>query len=87
MNGFEFCRKRAGLKQTEVADALGVKQAAVCQWETGRSYPIGERVIALSKLYGCEISDLYAGAGENVSRKALEALEMREFARKYGLKE
>lgn len=88
MNGFEFCRRRAGLTQQEVADSMKVTQGTVCTWETGRAYPTGEKILALSKLYRCSTDDLYAGAGEKpVSRKALEAIEMREFARKYGLEE
>jgi transcriptional regulator with XRE-family HTH domain len=86
MNGFEYCRKRAGLTQTEVAKEMNVTQGTVCAWETGRTYPTGEKVPALARLYGCRIDDLYAGAGsQQASKQTLEASEMREFARKYGL--
>jgi len=88
MNGFEYCRKRAGLTQAQAAQAMGVKQASVCAWETNRAYPTGKNIPKLAKLYGCSINDLYIGAGDKkTSKETLERIEMREFARKYGLEE
>ena len=88
MNGFEYCRKRAGLTQVQVAAALNVKQGTVCAWETSRSYPTGKKILALTKLYNCTPDELYAGAGnKKLDKSTLERIEMREFARKYGLEE
>ncbi len=36
-------RKATGLKQSDIATALGVSLVAVSHWETGRSLPSGNR--------------------------------------------
>lgn len=60
INGFEKQRKKAGLTQQEVADALKVAQCTVSLWESGVTYPTGNRIQAIAKLYGCTIDELYA---------------------------
>lgn len=42
----------------EVAKALGVSDAAVCQWEKGETTPNGKRLPEIAKLYGCTVDDL-----------------------------
>ena len=37
--GFLAARTKAGLSQAAVAKELGIAPAAVCQWETGKTYP------------------------------------------------
>ena len=32
-----YCRKKAGMSQLDLADALGVSRQAVSKWETGDS--------------------------------------------------
>lgn len=44
-------RADAGISQKQLADALGVGQATVCQWEKGTSKPTCEAIIALSAYY------------------------------------
>lgn len=51
-------RKRAGLTQMDVAKALGVSDAAVCQWEKGENMPSASRLVALAKLYDCTVDEL-----------------------------
>lgn len=79
MNGFEFCRLRAGLKQVEVAEAMKVSQGTVSSWEQGYSYPTGSKVPALARLYRCSIDDLYKGAEEKKPRISKRKREMLEF--------
>ena len=55
---FVSCRKKAGLTQMEVAKALGVSDAAVCQWEKGETMPTGKRLREVAKLYKCSIDKL-----------------------------
>lgn len=55
---FLSCRKKAGLTQMEVAKALGVSDAAVCQWEKGETMPSGKRLPEIAKLYKCTVDKL-----------------------------
>lgn len=55
---FLSCRKKAGLTQAEVAKALGVSDAAVCQWEKGETMPNGKRLPEIAKLYKCTVDKL-----------------------------
>ena len=51
-------RKKAGLTQQQVADHLGISDAAVVQWEKGKTFPKTEFLPKLAKLYGCTVDDL-----------------------------
>lgn len=52
-------RKRSGLSQADVADALGVLQTTVSMWETGENMPRAAMLPKLAELYHCSIGDLY----------------------------
>lgn len=43
-------RKKAGLSQREIGDAVGVSQVAVYRWETERRAPRGEAAWRLNEL-------------------------------------
>ena len=43
-------RSAAGIRQAEIARALGVSRQAVSHWETGRSVPSAEHALAYGKL-------------------------------------
>jgi len=60
INGFEACRRRVGLTQTEAAIAIGVTQGTVSQWENGLTYPTGERMKLVAEIYQCTTDELYA---------------------------
>lgn len=51
-------RKKAGLTQQQVADHFGISDAAVVQWEKGRTFPRTEFLPKLAKLFGCTIDEL-----------------------------
>lgn len=53
-------RKRAGLSQEALADALGVSRQAVSKWETNQTYPDTENLLALAALFHVS-SDALAG--------------------------
>ena len=51
-------RLELGISQQEVAEALGVTQSAICQWETGVVTPTNQNLIRLASIFCCELSDL-----------------------------
>lgn len=62
-NGIEKYRTIAGMSQKELAEQMGVKQATISSWETGRTEPKAAQWIliadileaAVSKVMGYEI--------------------------------
>ena len=55
---FLSARKKSGLSQVAVGERLGVAAAAVCQWETGKTYPDPRRLPEIAKLYRCTVDEL-----------------------------
>lgn len=58
-------RKKAKLKQSELADLVGATQSQVSQWESGAVYPRQENIFALAKALGCEVLDLFPNFASN----------------------
>ena len=58
MNRFKAYRISAGLTQKDVADALGISQVSVWQWENDDSMPRADKLPAIAELYGCTVDDL-----------------------------
>lgn len=55
---FRKYRIDANLSQKEVADKLGIHQSNISDWENDVSRPEYERLIQLTKIYGCCVADL-----------------------------
>lgn len=55
---FSSAREKAGLSQTEVAKALGVNQASVSHWESGKTQPRSAQLPKIAKLYGVTVDEL-----------------------------
>ncbi|MFR1709702.1 MAG: helix-turn-helix domain-containing protein [Clostridium sp.] len=51
-------RKRKGLTQEQVADAIGVSKAAVSKWESGNTYPDITLLAPLARLLDTNINEL-----------------------------
>ena len=51
-------RVKAGLSQRAVAKELGITDAAVCLWETGKNLPRAALLPRLAALYNCTVDDL-----------------------------
>lgn len=60
---FANARKEAGLKQVDVAKAVGVTQGAVSMWETGANKPRTAHLPLLSKLLNVPIERLIESDG------------------------
>lgn len=54
----KLLRRRKNITQEILAEELGVTQGTVTQWETGRSYPSGERLIGLSRILNVPIESI-----------------------------
>ena len=55
-------RKRKGLTQEELAEALFVSRTAISKWESGRGYPNIDSLKAIAKFFGITIDELLSGA-------------------------
>lgn len=53
-----YARRRAGLLQRQVADALNVSLGTVAMWDTGRNKPRADMLPKIAKLYGCTVDEL-----------------------------
>ena len=51
-------RVNAGLKQTDVAEKLGITPETLSSWERGRTFPNVEQITRIEKLYGVNYSDI-----------------------------
>ena len=51
-------RKKKGLTQKDLAEALNVSDKAVSRWETGNSYPDLDMIFEISKYFNVTFSDL-----------------------------
>ena len=52
-------RKRAKLKQFELADLLKVERSTIAKWESGAAYPRASHLPELAKALDCTIDELY----------------------------
>lgn len=52
-------RAEKGLSQKEVAKEVGVTRQAVSGWESGRTQPSVEKLVAVCRLYGVPVEELY----------------------------
>lgn len=51
-------RKEQNLTQEQFAELLNVSRQSVSKWELGTSYPETEKLIRISKLFGCSMDYL-----------------------------
>ncbi|MBQ7596110.1 MAG: helix-turn-helix domain-containing protein [Clostridia bacterium] len=67
MNNIKDLRNRAGLKQHELAQLIGVHQTAVSQWEKGRTEPDAKTLKKLSEIFGVTIGTVLGYENETIS--------------------
>lgn len=46
------------LSQKEAASKLGVSNKTLCSWESGKSFPKADQIVAICNLYGVFYDDL-----------------------------
>ena len=54
-------RMKTGMSQAKVGERVGVSDAAVCMWETGKTVPRLPMLMKLANLYGCSVDALLEG--------------------------
>ena len=54
-------RKRRGITQEELAQALYVSRTAVSKWESGRGYPSIDSLKAMAKFFSVTVDELLSG--------------------------
>ena len=79
-------REKKGITQRELADLLGVTDAAVSKWEHGKNFPDITLLERLSEVLGCKVSELLgleAGSEEEIVRSFTDlAAEERRLLRR-----
>ena len=55
---FLSARKKAGLSQADVAEALGISSASVWQWETGKTMPDPRKLPKIAEILDCTVDEL-----------------------------
>lgn len=61
-------RRQNNYTQEQLAELLGVTRQAVSRWESGAAYPETEKLIRLSRLYGCSIDYLLKSEAEEPTK-------------------
>ena len=69
-----YCRRRAGLSQDALAEAVGVSRQAVAKWERGAALPGPGNLLALRQCLGDALPEPPEPAGEGAAESA--AVEM-----------
>ena len=59
MNSLKKAINNSGLKQTFLANQLGVHKTEISQWIATRRRPRNEQIRSLARLLGCKIKDIY----------------------------
>lgn len=52
-------RKKAGFTQAKLAEAIGVTQSTVSQWENSRALPDTAKLPRLADALSCSVADLF----------------------------
>jgi len=65
-NQLRHLRKLAGITQRVVSEALGVSEAQVSRWESGRDNIPSSRLTAMAAAYRTTIGEMFGDAGSEV---------------------
>ena len=59
MANIKILREKVGITQMKLAEDIGVTQACVAMWETGKAFPNSDKLPKLAEVLGCTIDELY----------------------------
>ena len=60
-NKLKYYREEMNMSQEELGNAINVTKATISNWENGKSFPDGDKLLELSKLFGIS-TDVLLGA-------------------------
>ena len=60
MHNIKELRRNAGFTQAKFAEAMGVTQSTISQWETGRVLPDTAKLPMIAEVLGCNVADLFS---------------------------
>ena len=58
MNAIKKYREAAGLKQAEMAEAIGISTMTLSRYESGTREPRATELLKMSELFGCTVDEL-----------------------------
>ena len=76
MNRYKEARIRAGLSQKAAAISLGVRPPSMSDWESGKSKPTHEHLVAMAALYGTTTDYLTGADDTNKKQPAAQCDEL-----------
>ena len=62
MNGVKRLREAAGIKQWELANAVGVDRSTISKWEIGVQFPRTDKLTLIAKVLKCTVDQLLESA-------------------------
>lgn len=68
-NKLKFYREEMNMSQEELGNAINVTKATISNWENGKSFPDGDKLLELSKFFGISTDVLL---GEKIDEDELE---------------
>lgn len=66
MNNIREIRKKRGITQKQLANALDVTESAVSHWEKGRRDPDLETLLKIGEVLDCSVDTLLGRDGTNI---------------------
>ena len=79
------CRKKQGLTQLQLAQALNVTDKAISKWETGKGLPDAASMLPLCEVLGITVNDLLSGEivladnyDKEIEKKLIEMVRQKE---------
>lgn len=83
----KLARINKGMKQKELAEKMGIKQAALCQWERGKRKPKIETLERIARALNVSIWELIPEIDEEKDGENCHAEELLETEKNDGWRE
>ena len=75
-------RKEKGLSQEALAEQLNVTRQSVSKWESNVSYPEMDKLIALCKIFDCDLDSLVNGSVDKKKEREVQEITGKEIFKK-----